>query len=166
MKYWYDCEFMEDGITIELLSIGVVAEDVREFYAVNEDADLLKANDWVKENVLSKLAREWGGFRRSFPIEVIRDALTCFMSPTLHGKPEFWGYYSAYDHVVLCQLFGKMVDLPEGWPMYTNDIKQLCYSLGDPKLPDEGKDEHNALFDARWNKKAYEFLIEYARSKT
>jgi len=79
-----------------------------------------------------------------------------------HGKPEFWAYYADYDHVVLCQLFGKMIDLPKGWPMYTRDIKQLCDSLGNPKLPEQDtSSEHNALFDARWTKEAYEFLINY-----
>ena len=35
MKYFYDTEFIEDGSTIELISIGVVAEDGREYYAVS-----------------------------------------------------------------------------------------------------------------------------------
>lgn len=35
-----------------------------------------------------------------------------------------YGYYSAYDHVALCWLFGKMIDLPKGFPMYTIDLKQ------------------------------------------
>ena len=29
MKYWLDTEFMEDGKTIDLLSIGIVREDGR-----------------------------------------------------------------------------------------------------------------------------------------
>jgi len=37
---------------------------------------------------------------------------------------EFYGYYSDYDHVVFCWLFGKMIDLPKGFPMYTIDLKQ------------------------------------------
>lgn len=38
---------------------------------------------------------------------------------------ELYGYYSAYDHVCLAWLFGKMIDLPDGFPMYTNDLKQM-----------------------------------------
>ena len=38
-RYFYDCEFIEDGRTIELISIGVVAEDGREFYAVSTEFD-------------------------------------------------------------------------------------------------------------------------------
>lgn len=33
-----------------------------------------------------------------------------------------------YDWVVLCQLYGTMMDLPKGWPMYCRDVKQLCDS--------------------------------------
>ena len=84
-----------------------------------------------------------------------------------HGKPEFWGYFADYDWVALCQLFGAMMDLPKGWPMYCRDIKQWCDDLGNPRLPPEGKDEHHALADARWAKNAYYFLerIQGERSK-
>ena len=37
--YFYDCEFIEDGRTIDLVSIGVVDEDGREFYAVSTEFD-------------------------------------------------------------------------------------------------------------------------------
>jgi hypothetical protein len=33
MKYWMDTEFIERPYTIDLISIGLVAEDGREFYA-------------------------------------------------------------------------------------------------------------------------------------
>lgn len=29
MKYWYDTELIEDGKTIDLISVGMVAEDGR-----------------------------------------------------------------------------------------------------------------------------------------
>jgi hypothetical protein len=38
---------------------------------------------------------------------------------------ELYGYYSAYDHVGLCWLFGVMNDLPDGFPMFTIDLKQM-----------------------------------------
>lgn len=40
MRYFFDTEFHEDGQTIDLISIGIVAEDGREFYAVSRDAQL------------------------------------------------------------------------------------------------------------------------------
>jgi hypothetical protein len=45
--------------------------------------------------------------------------------------------------------------------MYTNDIKQWCEQLGNPKLPEQGKGEHNALLDAKWNRQAWDFLRSY-----
>ena len=39
MRYFYDTEFIENGRTIELISIGVVAEDGREFYAISTEFD-------------------------------------------------------------------------------------------------------------------------------
>lgn len=152
MRYFLDTEFMEAGhlFPITLLSIGIVAEDGREFYAVNSEADRTIANDWVKENVFPHLGTE--AMMRHVDIG---HAVAAFVGT---DKPEFWGYYADYDWVVFAQLFGKMVDLPKGWPMYCNDIKQLVVSVGDPELPKQGKGEHNALADARWNMVAFEFL--------
>ncbi|MGH3782429.1 MAG: polyadenylate-specific 3'-exoribonuclease AS, partial [Pseudonocardiaceae bacterium] len=39
MRFFYDCEFIEDGVTIELISIGVVDEQGREYYAVSTEFD-------------------------------------------------------------------------------------------------------------------------------
>ncbi len=54
-RYFYDCEFIEDGRTIELVSIGVVDESGREFYAVSSEFDPQRAIDWVRRHVLDKL---------------------------------------------------------------------------------------------------------------
>lgn len=40
-------------------------------------------------------------------------------------KIELIGYYSSYDHVLLSWMFGKMVNLPKSFPMYTTDVKQI-----------------------------------------
>lgn len=97
------------------------------------------------------------------------------------SKLELYGYYSAYDHIALCWLFGKMIDLPKGFPMYTIDLKQMfdgkqkkwerlfenkkdhtiLQFYTDLKKHDfypKQENEHNALADARWNKKLHEFL--------
>lgn len=188
MKYWYDCEFIEDGGTIDLISIGIVAEDGRELYMQSIGFTYHMANEWVRENVFPHLERcplsiiglqsqlrahykgqctfeepEKGiaGAYAACPWrtrEQMKREILAFMDVEQYGKPELWGYYSAYDHVAFCRLFGTMMDLPKGYPMYTRDIKQLCVSLGDPRLPEQGKGEHHALADARWNKTAWEFL--------
>lgn len=152
MRYWFDTEFIEDGKTIDLISIGIVAEDGREFYAQNSECDHSRADAWVQENVIAKLApRKHDLMTR----EQIRDAVLSFVDT---DKPELWAYYADYDWVVLCQLFGRMIDLPKGWPMFCRDVKQLCDALGNPALPKQKADEHHALADAHWTREAWGYL--------
>src|SRR5690606_20734780 len=55
LRYFYDSEFIEDGSTIDLISIGVVCEDGREYYAVSTEFDASRAGPWVRKHVLPKL---------------------------------------------------------------------------------------------------------------
>lgn len=159
MKYFLDTEFIESGPykPVQLISIGIVAEDDRRFYGISSEFREEEASDWVRENVLSHL--------ESYARHSLKDlaaAILEFCDPEKHGKPQFWGYYADYDWVVFAQIFGAMMDLPKGFPMYCRDIKQLCDDKGTPDLPEQGKGEHNALADAIWNRAAYEFLTSYA----
>jgi hypothetical protein len=45
--------------------------------------------------------------------------------------PEFYGYYCDYDWVVFCWIFGKMNNLPKGFPMYCRDLKQTLDEVTD-----------------------------------
>jgi hypothetical protein len=51
MKYWMDTAFIERPYTIDLISIGLVAEDGREFYAESSEVDWTKASHWTLETV-------------------------------------------------------------------------------------------------------------------
>lgn len=160
----YDTEFVEDGRVIILISIGMVAEDGRELYAVNADVDThaLLANPWLVDNVWPYLPtyRHGAGVRCACgpghldkdhpdvrPRTQIRRMVHDFIAAT--PAPELWAWYSAYDHVAYAQLFGRMVDLPRGFPMHTNDLKQEAHRLGNPPLPTQPHGEHHALADAR-----------------
>jgi hypothetical protein len=168
MRYFYDTEFIENGKTIDLISIGVVSEDDRSFYAISTEFKARKASQWVKDNVLAHLPERRVNLSDPSVSPRLKEESLAWKSRDRikadllsfigNDKPEFWAYYADYDHVALCQLFGTMMDLPEGWPMFTMDIKQLCVSVGDPKLPEQEEGEHHALADAKWNKTAYEFL--------
>lgn len=149
MRFWFDTEFLEDGRTIELISIGVVSGDGREYYAETPmAAALCRKSEWLTANVLPHLNGQ------IVPRKRIAADLIEFMG----SAPEIWAYYADYDWVALCQLHGRMIDLPKGWPMFCRDVKQLCEEWGNPKLPAQDEAEHNALADARWTKKAWEFL--------
>jgi hypothetical protein len=178
-RYFYDTEFLEDGRTIDLISIGIVADDDgREYYAVQQQTrkqwKRLHRHDWLRKNVLPGLPRIHGDRRfhvpyRSNPLALDFDAPE--MKPReqirvevrdfiLAGGSdvELWADYAAYDHVALCQLFGTMMDLPGGMPMWTHDFQQEWERLGRPELPQQPSGWHNALADARHLKTQFDAL--------
>ena len=142
MKISLDFEFIEDGITIKPISLGMVREDGAEMYYEFEGVDWSLASEWVQNNVKPHLT----GI--TTPLEDIKKGLLEFAGE----KPEFWGYFADYDWVALCQIFGKMIDLPKGWPFYCLDLKQLMHEshVSKDQLSEQKGIEHNALDDARW----------------
>lgn len=180
MKFWYDTEFLDNGRTIDLISIGIVAEDGREYYAVNRDAPWRKVrkHPWLMANVVPHLPKPSGDWNLHMPTSwlfnyrdhrvkgasAIGTEVRAFLLST-KDPVELWGYYSAYDHVVLAQLWGPMSVLPKGIPMWTNDIQQVAHELGlDACLPAQTGNAHNALDDARWVRDAWVYLDGQRRS--
>ncbi|MBE5453440.1 hypothetical protein E3G52_000304 [Mycobacteroides abscessus] len=182
--YCYDTEFLEDGKTIDLISIGIVCEDGREYYAINSDADWdrIRKDDWLMDNVVRHLPTHstgqvqqrrgfsdtgwsWGGIDKSStlvkPKWVIANEVREFIVGDLAARdeavseeelPVLWAYYGAYDHVALCQLWGRMIKHPRFMPMYSHDLMQEMRRLGVSNTAvRKPKTAHDALADARWN---------------
>ena len=277
MNYFIDTEFLEGtqkklfgktNPTIDLISIGIVCEDGREYYAISKDFNLKEAWNrwqprtgqgdynninprkyWLRDNVLKpifadlyrsdlsdnqfwscdryfleykkiinkrftykefkRLIKKYGKTNKQIAEEVYEfckpiegheylvktdsyeqvnigreNSIIPGTSKTeVIGKrtsSEFYGYFADYDWVVFCWLFGKMNDLPKGFPYYCIDLKQTLdekinnyhvkvgtikkdfnSTLNDIKSFDsypKQTNEHHALADARWNKQLYEFL--------
>lgn len=200
MKYFLDTEFIENGKTIDLISIGIVDENGREYYAANQECDFSKADEWVKENVLKPMGLRHNGMglplgltyssdkavdfslytpmekqtvKSLKPRQQIKEELQEFLATGEvtnltrfveddYAKIEFWGAWCAYDWVVFCQLWGKMIDLPKGFPYHCNDVIQWMNQEGLKRsdLPPSPENEHNALADAKWVKSAWETISE------
>lgn len=265
MRYYIDTEFLEGTQrerfpislfrkntppTIDLISIGIVAEDGREYYAISKDFNLKEAWSrfqmkkvygdqrnrfpdgvrvyWIRENVLQPIFLDFLVLEREFldrqkmmigyapsidarfsfsnfnrllkkfgkTNKEIAEDLIKIVSPlnekhvgtypdTYAEKVEFYAYYADYDWVAFCWLFGKMVNLPKGFPMYCRDLKQIMDEEAvkqridpnnnwEPFIPEslehglklikshpgfpKQQNEHSAIDDARWNKKLHEFL--------
>lgn len=243
-NFYYDCEFLEGTQktlfgktkpTIDLISIGIVSKDNREYYAISKDFNLKEAWNrydlkpdiynggykkvyWIRENVLLPIyienvhgdmrnvlpftydsmkwvLKKYGKTNKQIAYEVVdfvypefkyakmgydRNPLIRRYLSVNPNRPTFYGYYSAYDHVALCWLFGKMIDLPNGFPMYTRDLKQILDEYVEKRIREWGKNainfdmlthvktlpnypkqtnEHSAIHDAMWNKKLHEFLL-------
>ena len=197
MRYFLDTEFIDTGYSVDLISLALVAEDGREFYALNLTCNWEQASPWLWENVLiylppKPMEYEYGPWHRDqgwlHHREIAGRVFTFLggevairqppplndVEPNFQGekrlkpgtpKPEFWGYYSAYDWVAFCQLYGRMIDLPNDLPRHCNDLKQWCHQLGNPRLPEKPNTRHYALSDARWNQQVWEFLKAHEASR-
>ena len=154
MRFFYDAEFGVTAPVVSLISIGVVGEDGREYYAVSSEFDPMDVHPWVRDNVLPQLppAATWK------PRSQIRAELLAFLG----ADPVLWAWYGAYDHVALCQLWGQMPELPRALPRFTMDVRQLWEHLGRPAMPVQEEGLHDALADARHVKVRWEALAEKA----
>jgi hypothetical protein len=162
---------------------------------------------WIRENVLRPIfdkynvyndeftydhmewiVKEFGKSNEEIATELKRFIFSFYTAAEKEGMargfnlPEFYGYYSAYDHVVMCWLFGVMNNLPKYFPWYTKDLKQSLDEvnlkllqmnstlvgtispeehLGDLKKFDDYPSnymEHDCLSDAFFNRDLYVFI--------
>jgi hypothetical protein len=91
------------------------------------------------------------------PHDKIGESILSFVKSKTH-EPVFWAYFSHYDWVVFCQLYGRMIDLPDIYPMFCMDLKQELFRKSIAVIPIENAQEHSALADARWTKEVHEWL--------
>lgn len=169
--------------TIDLISIGIVCEDGSSYYALNKECDLSEVckDPWLWKNVITPIytehvhgdARNYVGLNDSNVKSIFnsfgktRKEITNEVTAFIHTDSpiEFYGYFADYDWVVFCQLFGRMLDLPKGFPMYCRDLKQIMDDKGldwgwkQKNCPDP-KGEHNAFVDAKWNLELYKKIIK------
>ncbi len=189
----YDTEFIDNGITIEPISIALVRpSDGAELYAINDDLAVIAQaaeSNWLRENVLRWLPVDvtltagygainahvqWNANHPEYasvrPLSEISGMVDDFLREK--PDPQLWAYYASYDHVLYAQLFGAMVDLPDGLPMYTMDLKHEAVMHGDPELPKLPNAmvnsrfggipmEHHALYDA--HEEAYQLQWLFAQ---
>lgn len=170
MRFFFDAEFWESpGRPIELISLAVVSETGAELYVVSDDFDWTRDvfrncsnGRWLENNVAPHLAV---GPAILCGYDGIGEMLRKFVEREAAGeKAQFYGYYCAYDWVVLCQLFGSMVRLPKSFPKFAWDLKALSVQLGDADLPKKPEIVHSALYDARWIKEAWISLMQSAET--
>ena len=154
VRFFYDLEFGDTRREVTLVSVGVVAEDGREYYAVSSEFDPLAVHPWVADNVLPQLppSSTWKS----------RSRIAAELEDFFGDEPVWWAWYGAYDHVALCQLWGAMPELPRAFPRFTLDVRQLWEHLGRPALPAQESGLHDALADARHVRVKYEAMAERA----
>ncbi len=184
-KFYIDTEFIErfhkpffdkKRHVIDLISIGIVAENGKEYHAISNEYRYKDASLWVKENVIHPLYKQTvscsqrqflyeSDFHKRYgkSNEEISKEIRSFVYKESNSLDniQFIGYYADYDWVLLCSLFGTMINLPAKFPMYCYDLKQLMDEKGltkewKNKTCPEPENGHDALADARWNMKFHQ----------
>lgn len=167
--FFFDTEFYENGETITPISFGFVKEGnpLTPLYLVNADFD----RNWMEKDAVERGSEETIEFLNNN----VFNNLNSNKSNTLQMKsikrilveylgeaPILWTSTGCYDWVLFCQLFGRMLDLPEGYPFSCKDTAFLKSMFPDVQVDKskmkkytEAGEEHNALYDA------YEVRLKY-----
>ncbi len=168
-RWYYDFEFREDGTIIDAISVGFVSHDgTITYYAGFLEADLQQASldPWLERHVLKKLPPRRVDSRFWRPRVVIAREILALLGivngVAQRGVPELWADHASYDYVALCQLYGRMIELPSGMPYYTMDLQQLLAHMGQRRsdLPRQDPElEHHALEDALHLRRCYRWAF-------
>jgi hypothetical protein len=170
MRFHYDWEFKEDGVTIEPISLGMVDDYGKELYLIYVPAinsfrrrqakGILDSTDlWLQDNVFNHISfqdeDDFGCASQDEMAAAVYDFIC--ESSEVHDdwNIELWGYFASYDHVCLSQLFGRMIDLPAPMPMYTNELMTIRKGRAKPARPAD-LPQHHSLMDARYQKMIYD----------
>jgi len=182
-KIFFDLEFSGLHKLTTAVSIGLVAEDGREFYAEFTDYDEHQIDEWLHKNIMSKLILNGYSFEQHYDpeaetvhvkgdTELIKNTLTEWLEPYKEDGIEMWGDCLAYDWVLFIGIFGNAFDIPSHiyyLPMDICTALKLCgedpdinreeYAYGKDDLEGAEKDKHNALADARTQMEVYKKLF-------
>ena len=175
MKVFFDTEFtgLHKGST--LISIGLIAENGREFYAEFCDYDNKQVDEWLQENVINNLKfKNCENFINSNNIDFItmkgtKHDVGMALSDWFAGfnNVEMWTDCGAYDWVLFCDIFNHAFNIPNNIYYIWYDICTLMNVKGiNSDISREGfiknsiyGDKHNSMYDARVIKACYEKLV-------
>jgi len=180
MKVFFDCEFTGLHQHTTLISIGLVSEDGRTFYAEANDYNKGQITDWLRNNVLTHLQFSQNANESLPRIDLEHHAMKGTRSQVAFSVAqwlaqwelvEMWGDCLAYDWVLFCQLWGGGAEcLPKNVSYIPFDLATLLAVAGvDPdvsrteyagfSIPSEALPRHNALFDAKVLRACYERVM-------
>lgn len=140
MNLYFDTEFTNLHQKTTLISIGIVADDDRTFYAELNDYDIKQVTPWIKDNVIRHLilqshvnvANGETGYYRATKADFAHDGDPLHKAYNVRmvgthdevanelklwlrqfDKAEIWSDCLAYDWVLFCEMFGGGRNVPE-----------------------------------------------------
>jgi hypothetical protein len=166
-KIFFDTEFTGLHQNTTLISIGLIAENGKEFYAEFADYDRTQVDDWIKENVIKNLVNNPKRVITG-DTECIKQELKVWLYDVSSGEDlEMWSDCLSYDWVLFCQIFKHAFNIPKCVYYIPFDICTLFKIYGfDPDISREKfagvtstEKKHNSLHDAYVIKRCYEKLV-------
>ena len=175
-KIFFDTEFTGLHQNTTLISIGLVSECGKTFYAELTDYDKTQIDDWFQKNAIDNLCLKndvnivKGDY---WSIRCSRITLIIVLSEWLSQfkEVEIWSDCLSYDWVLFCQIFGHAFNIPKNVYYIPFDICTLFKIKGiDPDInreefsgmafiSSEIPKKHNALWDAQVIKSCYDKLV-------
>ena len=163
-KIFFDTEFTGLHQKTTLISIGLISECGKTFYAELTDYDKSQIDEWLQKNVIDNLTlrtRENLQYTKDNKVEIRCDSknLKGFLEQWLSQfeSVEIWSDCLSYDWVLFNQIFGHAFNIPKNVYYIPFDICTLFYAKGigpdisreEFAMMSENPIKHNALWDAK-----------------
>ena len=181
IKIFMDSEFTGLHQNTTLISLGLVSECGKKFYAEFTDYDENQVDEWLQNNVINNLkfkedillgnADGYYVYGENYTeiygsSEIIKIEIEKWISQ--FENVEIWSDCLSYDWVLFNQIFGHAFNIPKNVYYIPFDICTLMKVKGvDPDVSRESfignsiqGEKHNALYDAEVIKACYEKLAE------
>jgi hypothetical protein len=181
MKIFFDTEFTGLHQKTTLISIGLISEDNKTFYAEFIDFDKQQINDWLQKNVINNLLFKTDIYKRLGFYETSNNSvIQCGVKKEIayslkvwmeqFETIEIWSDCLSYDWVLFNDL---IADYSNGYPKLPKNINYIPFDICtlfkikgiDPDINRENfanieTKKHNALEDAKVIKLCYEKLMK------
>lgn len=153
IKVFFDTEFtgLHQGTT--LISIGLIDENGRSFYAELMDYDRAQCDDWINDNVIAHLTGEHLVTTRKLKKQL--EDWFMFYAP---GAVQMWSDCLAYDWVLFNQIFGGAFKIPKAIYYIPFDLCTLFELKGID--PDINREQYaGSITDARKHNSMHDALV-------
>ena len=185
MRLFFDMEFTGLHKNTTPISIGIVSEDGKKFYAEFTDYDESQCDDWIEENVISELLYDTEKWYEGIADRQIQDNkrdVSYELKDWLQqfDTIQFVSDVCHYDFVLLIDLLtngGAALDLPENISAVCHDLNmdiarhfhvsdREAFGMNREKIMNDlcGPEDivtgnkHNSLYDAQIIKTIYDLL--------
>lgn len=173
-KVFFDTEFTGLHQNTTLISIGLISECGKTFYAELVDYDKTQVDDWLQENVIKNLKNQlmltnsYDG-TENMNCKCDMEHLKIYLTNWLEQFDEIkmWSDCLSYDWVLFNQIWGHAFNIPKNVYYIPFDICTLFKIRGiDPDINrekfvmlDNNEEKHNALHDAKIIKMCYDKVM-------